>query len=91
MLLKDGAKITVHDPKAIDNTRMIFGNKILYAYSIDSALEDSECGIIVTPWKEYSSLTEKHLKVMKKRIIVDSRRMLNNHNLNMRYYPIGIG
>ncbi len=91
LLLKNGAKITAHDPKAIDNTRKVFGNKISYSDSIDSALEDSECGIIVTPWKEYSNLTEKHLKVMKKRNIVDSRRMLNNHRLNMHYYPIGIG
>lgn len=91
LLLKNGAKITVHDPKAIDNTRMVFGNKISYAHSINDALENSECGILVTPWKEYSKLTEKHLKVMKKRIIVDSRRMLSDRKLNMRYYPIGIG
>ena len=90
LLLKSGAKITAHDPKAIDNTKRVFGDKISYSDSTYSALEGSECGIIVTPWKEYSKLNEKHLKIMKKRIIVDSRRMLNP-NLNMRYYPIGIG
>ena len=91
LLLKSGVKITVHDPKAIDNTKRVFGDKISYSNSTYSALEDSECGIIVTPWKEYSKLNENHLKIMKKRIIVDSRRMLNNHNLNMHYYPIGVG
>ena len=91
LLLKSGAKITAHDPKAIDNTKRVFGDKISYSNSTYSALEDSECGIIVTPWKEYSKLNENHLKIMKKRIIVDSRRMLNNHNLNMHYYPIGVG
>lgn len=90
LLLKSGAKITAHDPKAIDNTKRVFGDKISYSDSTYNALEDSECGIIVTPWKEYSKLNEKHLKIMKKRIIVDSRRMLNP-NLNMYYYPIGIG
>ena len=91
LLVKSGGKITVHDPKAIDNTKRIFGDKISYSDSIYSALKGSECGVIVTPWKEYSKLNEKHLKIMKKRIIVDSRRMLNNHNLNMHYYPIGVG
>jgi len=91
LLLKNGAKITAHDPKAIANAKTVFGDKISYADSIDDALENSECGIIVTPWKEYSKLNEKHLKIMKKRIIVDSRRILNGHKLNMRYYPIGIG
>ena len=90
LLLKSGVKITVHDPKAIHNTKRIFGDKISYSDSIYSALKGSECGVIVTPWKEYSKLNEKHLKIMKKRIIVDSRRMLNP-KLNMRYYPIGIG
>ena len=90
LLLKSGVKITVHDPKAIHNTKRIFGDKISYSDSIYSALKGSECGVIVTPWKEYSKLNEKHLKIMKKRIIVDSRRMLNP-NLNMYYYPIGIG
>ncbi|MBM2852266.1 MAG: putative UDP-glucose 6-dehydrogenase [Candidatus Nitrosotenuis sp.] len=35
LLLKNGAKITVHDPKAIDNTRMVFGN---ISYTLEGIL-----------------------------------------------------
>jgi UDPglucose 6-dehydrogenase len=90
-LLENGVNITVHDPKAIENAKKIFGGKISYAHSIEGSLKNSECGVIVTPWKEYSMISEKHLKNMKTRIIVDSRRILSNRKLKMRYYPIGIG
>lgn len=90
LLLRNGARVTAHDPKAIENTKVIFGNRISYARSINDALANSECGVIATPWKEYARLGEKNLKVMKKRIIVDSRRILDR-KLNMKYYPLGIG
>lgn len=91
LLLKHQVKINIHDPKAMENTKKIFGNKISYFDSIKDALRNSECVVIMTSWKEYSKLNNDHLKVMKKRIIVDSRRMLKDHKVKMRYYPIGIG
>ena len=90
-LLKQGTVITVHDPKAIENTKNIFKEKISYAKSLDDALRKSQCCVIITPWKEYSKINERHLQLMEKRIIVDTRRILNNSKLKMNYYPIGIG
>lgn len=90
-LLKQGAVITVHDPKAIENTRNIFKGKISYARSLDDALRKSQCCVIMTPWKEYSKINETHLRLMEKRVIVDTRRILNDSKLKMKYYPIGIG
>jgi len=91
LLLKQGAEITVHDPKAIENTKNIFKERISYAKSLDDALQKSQCCVIITPWKEYSKINERHLRLMKKRTIVDTRRILNNSKLKMNYYPIGIG
>jgi UDPglucose 6-dehydrogenase len=90
-LLKQGAEIIVHDPKAIENTKNIFKEKISYARSLDDALRKSQCCVIVTPWREYSKINERHLRLMKNRIIVDTRRILNDSKLKMSYYPIGIG
>lgn len=90
-LLKQGAVITVHDPKAIENTKNIFKEKISYASSLNDALRKSQCCVIVTPWKEYSKINEIHLRLMDKRTIVDTRRILNNSKLKMNYYAIGIG
>ena len=90
-LLKQGTVITVHDPKAIENTKNIFKEKISYAKSLNDALRKGQCCVIMTPWKEYSEINEIQLQLMEKRIIIDTRRILNDSKLKMKYYPIGIG
>ena len=90
-LLKNKAKITVHDPRAIENTKKIFGTKILYAKSIADALNKSQCGIIMTHWKQYDILNNNSIKHMDKKIIIDCRRVLAKKELGAEYYGIGIG
>ena len=90
-LLKSGAKITVHDPKALENARKIFHGKIKYVKSISSALKDCQCAIIMTEWKEYQKINNKTIKYMAKKIIIDSRRILYNKNLDAKYFAIGLG
>lgn len=91
LLLRGGAKITAHDPKAIPNTKIIFGNKIEYSSSVKEALKNSECVVIMTTWKEYAEINNNELRLMKKPLIIDSRRLLVNHNLDMDYSAIGVG
>ena len=90
-LLKNKAKITIHDPKAIESTKKIFGAKILYAKSITDALNKSQCGVIMTHWKQYDTLNNNSIKHMNKKIIVDCRRVLAKKELDAEYYAIGIG
>jgi UDPglucose 6-dehydrogenase len=90
-LLKNKAKITIHDPKAIENTKKIFGKKIIYAKSIADALNKSQCGIIMTHWKQYDTLNNHSIKHMSKKIIIDCRRVLVKKELDAEYYAIGIG
>jgi len=90
-LLKHKAKIIAHDPMAIENTRKVIGDKISYTKSIGEALKDSECAVIMTPWKSYSKLNNKDLKLMKNKIIVDTRRLLVKKKLDANYYATGIG
>ncbi|HIC76343.1 MAG TPA: UDP-glucose/GDP-mannose dehydrogenase family protein, partial [Candidatus Dadabacteria bacterium] len=42
-LLKLGAKITMHDPKALENARKIFRDNAKYVKSVPSALKDCQC------------------------------------------------
>ena len=90
-LLKNKAKITIHDPKAIENTQKIFGEKILYAKSIADALNKSQCVIIMTHCKQYDTLNNNSIKHMNKKIIIDCRRVLAKKELDAEYYAIGIG
>ena len=90
-LLRKKAKVIVHDPMAIENVKKKFKNKITYAKTISDALKDSYCGVIMTAWPEYSKINNKNIKNMKKRTIIDSRRILKNKNIDCNYYAIGIG
>lgn len=90
-LLKNKSKITIHDPKAIENTKKIFGEKILYATSIADALNKSQCVILMTHWKQYDTLNNNSIKHMDKKNIIDCRRILVKKELDAKYYAIGIG
>ena len=90
-LIKMKAKITVHDPRAIKNTKKIFGEKVKYVKTITGALSKSQCVIIMTQWKEYSKINNEMIKKMDKKIIIDSRRILADKDINVDYNAIGIG
>ena len=90
-LLKLGAKITIHDPKALENARKIFHDNTKYVKSVPSALKDCQCAIIMTQWKDYERINNKIIKQMAKKFIIDTRRVLYNKNLDAKYYAIGLG
>jgi UDPglucose 6-dehydrogenase len=90
-LMKSGAIVTIHDPKALDNARKIFHDNAKYADSILSALKNCQCAVIMTKWKEYEKINNKTIEHMNKKFIIDTRRILSNKNLNAKYYAIGLG
>jgi len=90
-LLKRKAKVTVHDPRAIKNTRDVFGGKITYAKSMNDALLKSQCAIIMTEWTQYEKLNNNNFKHMAKKVVIDSRRMLIGKQLDVNYFGIGLG
>jgi UDPglucose 6-dehydrogenase len=90
-LLKKKAKIIIHDPKAIKNTKRIFEDKISYAKTIKDALSKSECVIIMTQWKQYEKLNNNEFKYMRRKFVIDCRRMLVGKQLDIDYHAIGLG
>ena len=90
-LIKLGAKITIHDPKAIENAKKIFNNKIKYQKSVSTAVKDCKCAIIMTAWKQYEKINNKTIEHMAKKFIIDSRRIISDKKLNAKYFAVGIG
>ena len=90
-LLKKRATVTIYDPKSMNNTMKVFGDKIFYAKSLPSSLNNSECLIIMTQWKQFEILNNKLIKSMKRKLVVDCRRILSKKILDADYYAIGIG
>lgn len=54
-LLKKGSRVHATDPKAIENTKEIVGERISYYEDPLKALEKSDKVLIVTEWDEYRS------------------------------------
>ena len=90
-LMKKKVKIVVYDPKAIKNTKNIFGEKIVYAKSVTDALDKSHCAIIMVYWKQFDSLNNNSIKHMNKKFIIDCRRVLAKKVLDAEYHAIGLG
>ncbi len=83
-LIKRGiTDIIGYDPKANKTAEMELGDKIQYAESIEEALKDSECAILITEWDEFKALTpDDFKKQMKAPNLVDGRRIFDYNVFN---------
>ena len=73
------------------NTKNLFEDKISYAKSVSEAINGSQCVIIITGWKQYEKLTKNDFKHMRKKVVIDCRRILVEKQLDVDYFAIGIG
>ncbi len=68
--------IVGYDPKAKESAEEAIGDNIKYADSIDLALQDSECALLITDWEDFKKLTpEDFKKNMKTPNLIDGRRI----------------
>ena len=58
---------------------------------MNNALDKSQCLIIMTHWKQFEKLDQKYLKLMSRKLIIDSRRIFTNRNLDAEYIALGLG
>lgn len=78
-LLNLGANIKAYDPKAIDNAKLIWGNKITYAESSYEALKDADALLLITEWNEFKNPDFSKIKsLLKTPIIFDGRNQYTN-------------
>jgi len=55
-LIEKGFVITVHDPKAISNTKEVLGNKVNYIKNVQKAINESDFTVLAVPWNQYIKL-----------------------------------
>lgn len=93
-LLKAGANVIAYDPIAINETKMILGDKIKYALDMYAALENTDGLLIITEWPEFRSPDFEELKKrLKNKVIFDGRNVfdvLEMKALGLDYYCIGV-
>ena len=93
-LLKEGANVTAYDPAALENAKSIFKDKIEYASSATECIKNADCGILVTEWEEFKTLTpEDFIQNMKHPILIDGRRIYHPEEFGkkLKFAAIGLG
>jgi len=93
-LLRKGAKVVAFDPVAIEDARKILGQSVSYANSVEDCIRGADCVIIVTEWDEFRRLKpEDFLKLMKRPVVIDGRRIYNPGDFppSVTYRAIGLG
>ena len=93
LLTKAGATVRVYDPVAMDECRRRIGDKVTYAHDMYDAAEGADVLMLVTEWKEFRMPnTERLLKLMSGRLILDGRNILDSdelHQAGFEYHCIG--
>lgn len=92
-LLERGASITVHDPEALENTKMRFGDKIEYSEKMYDCLTGSDALIITTEWNNFRNPNFDVIKsALKENVIFDGRNLFNPEEMEQigfEYYCVG--
>jgi len=92
-LLEYGAKVRVHDPRALEKAREILREKVSYASSIEECLSGTDLCILATEWSEYKVLKQEMLeKLMKNPALLDCRRLYDPKEFErIKFAAIGLG
>ena len=81
-LLKMGARVNAYDPKAMSNSKRIFGDKIKYSKSAYEALEGTDALLLLTEWNEFRRPDFERIKgLLKAPVIFDGRNQYNPERL----------
>jgi len=90
--VKKGARVTLHDPVALDNDKKDFDNMFTYETNIEKSIRDSDVCVLATPWEQYKNLTENDFKQMTGNTIIDCWRFLDSSSFNsINLILVGMG
>lgn len=82
-LIEQSAIINVHDPKAMENAKLFFQDRVKYCDDLYNAIEDSDALILLTEWNEYRNLDlDRISKTMRTKVILDARNILDIDTCN---------
>lgn len=92
-LLAAGARLQVHDPEAMENVRVRYGERIVYCPQRDHAVVGADALAIMTDWKEFVHPDfERMRRQMRSPVIFDGRNLFNPataRKAGFTYYSIG--
>jgi UDPglucose 6-dehydrogenase len=93
-LLKAGAKVNACDPEAIEQSKLIFKDRVQHFPLMYDALKNADALAIVTEWNEFRNPDFDRMKsLMRNPVIFDGRNIYDRSVLTKQgftYYSIGV-
>lgn len=92
-LLKEGVKLNVHDPEAMENVKRLFKDDVAYFPNPYEAASGADAVLIVTEWPEFRTPDFERLSsILKNKVIFDGRNLYDlgvMRDQGYTYYSIG--
>jgi UDPglucose 6-dehydrogenase len=92
-LLEAGAQLALHDPRALQNARAVFGERASYHADAYAALAGADALVIATEWNEYRSPDFERIRAeLSQPLIFDGRNIYDPAMMaryNFEYYSVG--
>jgi UDPglucose 6-dehydrogenase len=84
-LLKAGARVRAHDPKAMGTARRVFGDQIEYVEDAYDCLDEANALVIATEWMAFRNPDFERMKsLLKHPVIVDGRNLYDSAKMSER-------
>jgi UDPglucose 6-dehydrogenase len=94
-LLQAGARVQAHDPKATDQARTTFGDRVMYAADPYSAAHGADALLVMTEWLVYRNPDfDRVQKLLRRPLLIDGRNLYDParmKTLGFEYHGIGRG
>ena len=92
-LLERGARVIAFDPEAVETTRQVLGDDIVYARDDYEALKGADALVICTEWNEFRRPDfDKVKRLLNEAVIFDGRNLYDPKRMaehGFAYYSIG--
>jgi len=92
-LLKAGAQVAVHDPRALENARQVLGERVSYHTDAYEPLKGADALLTCTEWMEYRSPDFERIRAdLRQPLIFDGRNLYDAKMMNrygFEYYSVG--
>lgn len=92
-LLEWGVRLQVHDPEAMQNIRLLYGDRLTYAEQPYDALSGADGLVIMTEWEEFRHPDLARVRQMLRQpVVFDGRNLFEPGRMRkagLTYYSIG--
>jgi UDPglucose 6-dehydrogenase len=80
MLLKEGCRVTMFDPAAMERTKTVIapGPQVRYASDMYEAAQDAHAAVILSDWQEFAAIDLDRLRqLLRHPIVIDGRNLFD--------------